>query len=75
MRLFRCVAITLTTTLLLFTSGLTSASAVPTPFKIGALYWSMNIPGQVAMRKGLQEEAARINSAAKSRGERGVEDN
>ena len=73
MRLFRCVAITLTTTLLLFTSGLTSASAVPTPFKIGALYWSMNIPGQVAMRKGLEEEAARINSAAKSRGERGVE--
>jgi ribose transport system substrate-binding protein len=33
--------------------------------RIGVLYWSMNIPGQVAMRKGLEAEAARINAAAK----------
>lgn len=31
-------------------------------FKVGVLYWSMNIPGQVAMRKGLEAEAKRINS-------------
>lgn len=34
----------------------------------GVLYWSMNIPGQVAMRKGLEEEAQRINAAAKRQG-------
>ena len=34
------------------------------PLRIGVLYWSMNIPGQVAMRKGLEEEAQRINQAA-----------
>ncbi|MCP4641950.1 MAG: sugar ABC transporter substrate-binding protein [bacterium] len=32
--------------------------------EIGVLYWSMNIPGQVAMRKGLEQEARRINKAA-----------
>ena len=33
-------------------------------FEVGVLYWSMNIPGQVAMRKGLEEEAKRINRVA-----------
>ena len=33
--------------------------------RIGVLYWSMNIPGQVAMRKGLEDEARRINDAAR----------
>ncbi len=33
-------------------------------FKVGVLYWSMNIPGQVAMRKGLEDEAERINREA-----------
>lgn len=42
------------------------------PFRVGALYWSMNIPGQVAMRQGLEAEAARINAEALERGERGV---
>lgn len=28
---------------------------------MGVLYWSMNIPGQVAMRQGLEAEADRIN--------------
>jgi ribose transport system substrate-binding protein len=32
--------------------------------RIGVLYWSMNIPGQVAMRKGLEDEANRLNMAA-----------
>lgn len=42
------------------------------PFRVGVLYWSMSIPGQVAMRKGLEAEAESINAAAASRGERGV---
>lgn len=33
--------------------------------RVGVLYWSMNIPGQVAMRKGLEDEIARINETAK----------
>jgi ribose transport system substrate-binding protein len=41
--------------------------------RIGVLYWSMNIPGQVAMRKGLETEAARINQSAKTAGSAGVE--
>ena len=34
-------------------------------FRVGVLYWSMNIPGQVAMRKGLEQELARINETAR----------
>lgn len=30
---------------------------------MGVLYWSMNIPGQVAMRQGLEEEARQMNKA------------
>jgi len=30
-------------------------------FTIGILYWSMSIPGQVAMRKGLEQHAAKLN--------------
>jgi ribose transport system substrate-binding protein len=41
--------------------------------RIGVLYWSMNIPGQVAMRQGLEAEAARINRNAKSDGSARVE--
>ena len=44
----------------------------PGPYRVGVLYWSMNIPGQVAMRKGLEAEAARINAQAPGRGELGV---
>jgi len=47
-----------------------TASAAPDQkvLRVGVLYWSMNIPGQVAMRKGLEEEARRINEAAKRQG-------
>lgn len=41
------------------------------PLRIGVLYWSMNIPGQVAMRRGLEAEAEKINAAA-GPGRRGV---
>lgn len=37
-------------------------------FKVAALYWSMSIEGQVAMRKGLEEEQQRINAEAKVKG-------
>ena len=36
----------------------------PAPYEVGVLYWSMNIPGQIAMRKGLEAEAERINAIA-----------
>jgi ribose transport system substrate-binding protein len=41
-------------------------------YRVGVLYWSMNIPGQVEMRKGLEAEAARINSRALSSEGRGL---
>ncbi len=37
-------------------------------FEVGVLYWSMNIPGQVAMRKGLEGEAVKINNATSNSG-------
>ena len=43
------------------------------PFVVGVLYWSMNIPGQVAMREGLEDEATRINAAAVFQGSPKVE--
>ncbi|MDP3481468.1 MAG: sugar ABC transporter substrate-binding protein [Desulfoprunum sp.] len=46
-----------------------TGSAGAKEYRIGALYWSMNIPGQVAMRKGLEDEHARINSAAGKTGD------
>jgi len=36
--------------------------------QIAVLYWSMNIPGQVAMRKGLEAEVERINKTANAEG-------
>lgn len=55
--------------------GISALSAVPapTPYRVGVLYWSMNIPGQVAMRQGLEAEAAAINSRVGESGARPVE--
>ncbi len=40
-------------------------------YRIAALFWSMNIEGQVAMRKGLEAETEKINQeAAKSNGKK-----
>lgn len=49
---------------------LLSCSTVVTAkdFRVGVLYWSMNIPGQVAMRKGLEREVEAINTTARSNG-------
>jgi ribose transport system substrate-binding protein len=52
---------------------LAEVGAAVEPLRIGVLYWSMNIPGQVAMRKGLEAEAERINSSASENGARAVE--
>ncbi len=42
------------------------------PYQIGVLYWSMNIPGQVAMAQGLEAEAKAINLHAAENSGRGV---
>ncbi len=34
------------------------------PFQVAVLYWSMDIPGQVAMRRGLEQAADKINEQA-----------
>jgi ribose transport system substrate-binding protein len=36
--------------------------------RIGILYWSMNIPGQVAMRTGIEKEFSRINQKRAEKG-------
>ncbi|MBF0256466.1 MAG: sugar ABC transporter substrate-binding protein [Gammaproteobacteria bacterium] len=41
---------------------------VQVPIRVGVLYWSMQIPGQVAMRQGLEAEVERINQRAAGRG-------
>ena len=44
----------------------TGVGAIPrrASYTVGVLYWSMSIPGQVAMRKGLEAEAQRLNDEA-----------
>ncbi len=56
---------------------LVNPSAVPVKekddtFVVGVLYWSMNIPGQVAMREGLEATVARINAVASETDQPGV---
>ena len=51
--------------ILFYSAGILSAEKT---FKVGVLYWSSNIPGQVAMRKGLEKEAAAINRKASASG-------
>lgn len=58
--------------LVLAVSTMAFAASGEPPFRIAVLYWSMNIPGQVAMRQGLEAEAERLNRAALAAGRRGV---
>ncbi len=51
----------------LITAGM-AGSAWGKEFRVGVLYWSGNIPGQVAMSKGLEAEARRINTEAVAKG-------
>jgi ribose transport system substrate-binding protein len=60
---------------LLFLMGLVSpgiALAETRDYQVGVLYWSMNIPGQVAMAKGLETQAEAINQQAAGTGRPGV---
>ncbi len=41
-------------------------------YRVGVLYWSSTIPGQIAMRKGLEKEAAAINRMAAASGKPGI---
>lgn len=43
------------------------ARAVSDPFHIVLLYWSMNIPGQVAMAKGVEKKIAELNLQAEKK--------
>ncbi|MGH1343508.1 MAG: sugar ABC transporter substrate-binding protein [Nannocystales bacterium] len=43
-------------------------SARDAPKKVGVLYWSMSIPGQVAMREGLEAAVAQVNASRKADG-------
>lgn len=56
--------------ILLLLVMLTACDVFAQEWRIGVLYWSMNIPGQVAMRQGLEEEAAAINRQAMANGDR-----
>jgi ribose transport system substrate-binding protein len=43
------------------------------PYRVGVLYWSMNIPGQVAMRQGLEATLEKLNSQSGKQGFRSIE--
>ena len=43
--------------------------AQPRPWRVGVLYWSTDIAGQVAMRQGLEQEVQRINQQAQAQGQ------
>lgn len=47
-----------------------TAAREPAPFQVGVLVWSATIPGQVAMREGLEAEAARLDALPGRRGVR-----
>lgn len=51
--------------LTLITVLICSLNVYAKEYRIGVLYWSMNIEGQVAMRKGLEEVAQKINQELK----------
>lgn len=44
--------------------GAALADPAPESYRVGVLYWSMEIPGQVAMRHGLEARAEEINRQA-----------
>lgn len=59
--------------MLCFGSVLAQTQSPQKPVRVGVLYWSMTIPGQVAMRNGLEAEAERINQEAADKGLPAVE--
>jgi ribose transport system substrate-binding protein len=70
-----CRHLVLTVLLLIFADPLVASDSkrpAVADKKIGVLYWSMSIPGQVVMRQGLEAQAEEINRQARARGEAGV---
>ena len=49
---------------------LTTTNVWARDFQVAVLYWSMNIQGQVAMRKGVEEMAQKINQELKNKGDK-----
>jgi len=60
--------IIITVTLSMFLLAVSTVSSFAKEYRIGVLYWSSNIPGQVAMSKGLENEAEKINKQAAATG-------
>ena len=50
-----------------------AGAAEPAPYRIGVLVWSESIPGQVAMRKGLEDTARALDTQAERAGSRGLQ--
>ncbi len=50
--------------LIILVTTVTAGGAWTREYRIGVLYWSSNIPGQVAMSKGLEAETYKINAQA-----------
>jgi ribose transport system substrate-binding protein len=49
------------------------AQEAAAPWRVGALYWSMQIPGQVAMREGLERRVAELQAQQAAAGGRSIE--
>lgn len=60
-RILFFLGLLLSTWLALPTPDTALAETGPTAYRVGVLYWSMEIPGQVAMRRGLEARAEEIN--------------
>jgi ribose transport system substrate-binding protein len=45
-----------------------AVSSMAKEYRVGVLYWSSKIPGQIAMSRGLENEARNINANAASKG-------
>lgn len=67
--MFKCFCLLFLSFLLPISSWSNQVSEA-SPFKVGVLYWSMDIPGQVIMRKGLEAAVKEVNQAAARKGER-----
>lgn len=58
--------------LVLFYAVFSFSHAFSEEKRVGVLYWSSNIPGQVAMSRGLEQEAEKINALSVSSGKPAV---
>lgn len=54
--------------LIMLSAVMAASGSFAQEYRVGVLYWSSNIPGQVAMSKGLEAEARRVNAEALAKG-------